>query len=208
MILNGLPWKRTEIILSFLRLHPSTAFQTLLLTTMATPFLLRDSCPHPFLRYILSSVTQSCPTLCNPMDCSVPGFPVHHQLSELVQTQVCQVSDAIQPSHPLSASSAPALDALGLTLDDRGALILSTNSSGHFTRLIYTTQEDFVHSHLSRFGVYSTSFRRTDSVFPSLPICCCFSLVTKSSPTLYDPLDCSTPGIPVIYNLPESGRRE
>ena len=102
----------------------------------------------------------------------------------------------------------PALDALGLTLDDRGALILSTNSSGHFTRLIYTTQEDFVHSHLSRFGVYSTSFRRTDSVFPSLPICCCFSLVTKSSPTLYDPLDCSTPGIPVIYNLPESGRRE
>ena len=46
MILNGLPWKQTEIILSFLRLHPSTAFQTLLLTMMATPFLLRDSCPH------------------------------------------------------------------------------------------------------------------------------------------------------------------
>ena len=46
MILNGLPWKRTEIILSFLRLHPSTAFQTLLLTMMATPFLLRYSCPQ------------------------------------------------------------------------------------------------------------------------------------------------------------------
>ena len=44
MILNGLPWKRTEIILLFLRLHPSTAFRTLLLTMMATPFLLRDSC--------------------------------------------------------------------------------------------------------------------------------------------------------------------
>jgi len=44
VILNGLPWKQTEIILSFLRLHPSTAFQTLLLTMMATPFLLRDSC--------------------------------------------------------------------------------------------------------------------------------------------------------------------
>ena len=42
VILNGLPWKRTEITLSFLRLHPSTAFQTLLLTMMATPFLLRD----------------------------------------------------------------------------------------------------------------------------------------------------------------------
>ena len=46
VILNGLPWKRTEIILSFLRFHPSTAFQTLLLTMMATPFLLRDSCPQ------------------------------------------------------------------------------------------------------------------------------------------------------------------
>ena len=44
VILNGLPWKRTEIILSFLRLHPGTAFQTLLLTMMAIPFLLRDSC--------------------------------------------------------------------------------------------------------------------------------------------------------------------
>ena len=46
VILNGLPWKRTEIILSFLRLHPSTALWTLLLTMMATPFLLRDSCPQ------------------------------------------------------------------------------------------------------------------------------------------------------------------
>ena len=43
VILNGLPWKQTQIILSFLRLHPSTALRTLLLTTMATPFLLRDS---------------------------------------------------------------------------------------------------------------------------------------------------------------------
>ena len=46
VILNGLPWKWTKIILSFLRLHPSTAFRTLLLTMMATPFLLRDSCPQ------------------------------------------------------------------------------------------------------------------------------------------------------------------
>ena len=46
IILYGLSWKRTEIILSFLRLHPSTAFQTLLLTMMTTPFLLRDSCPQ------------------------------------------------------------------------------------------------------------------------------------------------------------------
>ena len=46
------------------------------------------------------SVAQSCPTLCNPMDCSIPGFPVHHQLPELALTHVHWVGDAIQPSHP------------------------------------------------------------------------------------------------------------
>ena len=52
-----------------------------------------------------SSVAQLCSTLCDPMDCSMPGFPVHHQLSELAQTHVHQVSDAIQPPHPLPPSS-------------------------------------------------------------------------------------------------------
>ena len=47
------------------------------------------------------SATQSCLTLCNPMDCSTPGFPVHHQLPELTQTHVNWVGDAIQPSHPV-----------------------------------------------------------------------------------------------------------
>ena len=47
------------------------------------------------------SVAQSCPTLCNPMGCSIPAFPVHHQLVELAQTRVCPVGDAIQPSHPV-----------------------------------------------------------------------------------------------------------
>ena len=55
-----------------------------------------------------SSVAQSCLTLCNPMDCSMPGFPVHHQLLELTQTHVLRVSDAIQPYHPLSCPSPPA----------------------------------------------------------------------------------------------------
>ena len=52
-----------------------------------------------------SSVTQSCPTLCDPMDCSTPGFPVHQQFPELTQSLVHQVSDAIQPSHPLLSPS-------------------------------------------------------------------------------------------------------
>ena len=54
------------------------------------------------------SVAHSCPTLCNPMNRSMPGLPVHHQLPEFTQTHVHQVGDAIQPSHPLSSPSSPA----------------------------------------------------------------------------------------------------
>ena len=56
----------------------------------------------------LSSVAQLCPTLCNPMDCSTPGLPVHQRLLESAQTHVHWIMDAIQPSHPLSSPSPPA----------------------------------------------------------------------------------------------------
>ena len=55
-----------------------------------------------------SSVTQSCPTLCDTMNRSTPGLPVHHQLPELTQTHAHRVGDAIQPSHPLWSPSPPA----------------------------------------------------------------------------------------------------
>ena len=55
-----------------------------------------------------SSVAQSCPTLCDPMNRSTPGLPVHHQLPEITQTHVHWVGDAIQPSYPLSSPSSPA----------------------------------------------------------------------------------------------------
>ena len=55
----------------------------------------------------LSSVAQLCVTLCDPMDCSTPGFPVHHQLPKVLQTLAHWVGDAIQPSHPLSSTSPP-----------------------------------------------------------------------------------------------------
>ena len=55
-----------------------------------------------------SLVAQSCPTLCDPVNRSMPGHPVHHQLPEFTQTHVHRVSDAIQPSHPLSSPSPPA----------------------------------------------------------------------------------------------------
>ena len=55
-----------------------------------------------------SSVAQSCPTLCDPMNRNTPGLPVHHQLLEFTQTRVHRVGDAIQPSHPLSSPCPPA----------------------------------------------------------------------------------------------------
>ena len=74
--------------------------------------------PHPLLlpsplalnpsQHQFSSVTQWCLTLCDPMNCSMPGLPVHHQLPEFTQTHVHWVGDAIQPSHPLSSPSPPA----------------------------------------------------------------------------------------------------
>ena len=57
-----------------------------------------------------SSIALSCPILCNPMDCSMPDLPVHHQHHKLAETHVRQVSGAIQPSHPLSPPSPPAFN--------------------------------------------------------------------------------------------------
>ena len=68
--------------------------------------LLFSTPPSSF--FFLSSVAQSCPTLCDPMNRSTPGLPVHHQLQEFTQTHVHRLSDAIQPSHPLSSPSPPA----------------------------------------------------------------------------------------------------
>ena len=58
-------------------------------------------------RVQFSSVAQSCPSLCDPMDCSMPGFPVHHQLPEFTQTHVCHIGDDIQQSHLLSSPAPP-----------------------------------------------------------------------------------------------------
>ena len=67
--------------------------------------------PHPLQHWFsqsVSLVTQSCQTLCDTMDCSMPGFPVHHQLLELAQTHVHRVDDATQPPHSLWSPSPPA----------------------------------------------------------------------------------------------------
>ena len=82
-------------------------YQTLKSERMIPPSLL-FFCKIQSVQF--SSVTQSCPTLCNPMDCNMPGLPVHHQLLEFIQTHVHRVSEAIQPSHPLSSTSPPAFN--------------------------------------------------------------------------------------------------
>ena len=73
---------------------------------------LRQGDPESTILYFtsvqFSSVVQSCPTLCDPMNRSTPGLPVHQQLLEFTQTHVHQVGDAIQPSHPLASPSPPA----------------------------------------------------------------------------------------------------
>ena len=76
--------------------------------TLSAFFPIRCFSSVQFSSVQFSSVTQSCPTLCGPMNLSTPGFPVHHQLPEVTQTHVHRVGNAIQPSHPLSDPSPPA----------------------------------------------------------------------------------------------------
>ena len=70
-------------------------------------YLAKCALYNSLLSVQFSSVTQSCPTLCDPMNCSTPGLPVHRHLPEFTQTHVHRVGDAIQPSHPLSSPSPP-----------------------------------------------------------------------------------------------------
>ena len=78
-----------------------------------------------------SSVAQLCPTLCDPMNCSTPGIPVHHQLLEFTQTHVHRVSDAIQPSHSLSFPSPPAPNP-----SQHQSLLQSVNSSHEVAKVL------------------------------------------------------------------------
>ena len=107
------------LCLFFLHTHINSLFHSLIptYTKQHVSLLQRITGTHwpilslPILMRIqFSSVTQSCPTLCDPMNRSMPGLPVHHQLPEFAQTHVHRVSDAIQPSHPLLSPSPPALN--------------------------------------------------------------------------------------------------
>ena len=114
------------------------------------------------------SVAESCLTLCDPMDCGTPGFPVLHHLPELAQTPVRWVHNAIQPSHPLSSPSPPAF-----YLCQYQGLFQWAGSSHQVAKVLEL--------HLQHQ----------------------FSSVAQSRPTLCDPMNRSTPGLPVHHQLPE-----
>ena len=78
-----------------------------------------------------SSVAQACPTPCNPMNCSMPGLPVHHKLPDFTHTHAHRVGDAIQPSHPLSSPSPPAFD-----LSQHQGLLQWVNSSHEVAKVL------------------------------------------------------------------------
>ena len=86
--------------------HENFSYSTSLSNTYNIVYLFHISHSNEYV--VFSSVAQSCLTLCDPMNHSTPGLPVHHQLPEFTQTHVHRVSDAIQPSHPLSFPSPPA----------------------------------------------------------------------------------------------------
>ena len=98
--------------------------------------------------FSVSSVAQSCPTLCDPIDCSMPGFTVHHQLPELAQTLVHRVGDTIQPSHPLSPLSSPAFN-----LSQHQGLFQSVSSSHQVAKVL-----EFQFQHQSFQWIFRTDF--------------------------------------------------
>ena len=98
--------------------------------------------------FMVSSVSQLCLTLCNPMDCSTPGSPAHHQLTELTQTHVHRVGDAIQPSHPLLSPCPPAFN-----LSQHQSLFKGVSSSHQVAKVL-----EFQHQHQSFQCIFRTDF--------------------------------------------------
>ena len=98
--------------------------------------------------YQFSSVTQLCPTLGDPRDCSTPGLPVHYQLSEFTQTHVHWAGDAIQPSHPLSSPSLPSFN-----LSQHQSLFKWVSSSHQVARVL-----EFQLQHQSFQWIFRTDF--------------------------------------------------
>ena len=142
-------------LFSFVRNHQNTSQVTIpfcILTSNEWEFLLLhilssigcSQCSD----FQFSSVDQWCLTLCNPMACSTPGLPVHHQLPELTQTHVHWVGDVIQPSYPLSSPSPPACN-----LSQHQGLFKWVSSSHQVAKVL-----EFQLQHQSFQWIFTTDF--------------------------------------------------
>ena len=116
-----------------------------------------------------SSVADSCLTLCNPTDCSIPGFPVYHQLLELAQTHLHQSGDAMLPSHPLSSPSSPAFN-----FSQHQRLFQWVSSLHQVAKVL-----EFQLQHQSFQWIFSTDFLEDGLVGSP----CCSRASQESSPT-------------------------
>ena len=144
---------------------------------------------------------------CDIMDCSTPGFPVHHQLPEIAQAHVHRVSEAIQPSHSLSSPSPAAFN-----LSQHQGLFQSVSSSHQvvkYWRFSFSISPSNEYSGLISFRMDQLDLLAVQGTlksllqYHSLKASVHFSLVTKSCPPLCDPMDCGMPGFPVLHQLPE-----
>ena len=104
----------------------------------------------------ISSVAQPCPALCNAMDCSTPGFPVHHQLPDYTQTHDHRAGDAIQPSQPLSSPSPPVFNlSQHPGLSNESILCITLSSS---LGLLVLSKRKFSNKHISIFNYQVEDF--------------------------------------------------
>ena len=119
-----------------------------------------------FWQFQFSSVAQWCPTLCNPMNRSTPGLPVHHQLPEFTQTHVHRVGDAIQPSHPLLSSSPPAPNP-----SQHQTLFQWVNSSHEVAKVLeFQLQHQSFQSLLGWTGWIALKFKGLSRVFSNITV--------------------------------------
>ena len=143
--------------------------------------------------YQFSSIAQSCLTVCDSMDCSMPGFPgFHHQLPELAQTHVHQIGDTIQLSYPLSSPSPPAFN-----LSQHQYICMCIYNIYIYLYIIYINICICIIYVLYIICIYMYVF----SILYIISLLLLFS--AKLCPTFSNPMDCSTPGFPILCYLPE-----
>ena len=139
-----------------------------------------------------------------PMDCSTPGFPVHHQLLELSQTHIHQVDDAIQSSRPLLSPSPPTFNlSQSQNLPPKSVSPLRKVEQASYPYLLKGRQnENHNHRKLIKLITWTTALSNSMKLW-AMPCSVQFNSVAQSCPALCDSMNHSTPGLPVHHHLPE-----